>query len=201
MAKTNRDVTISGRLSYEHLFEPHAANETAEPKYSATILIPKTDTATVQAIQAAVQAAVQDGVDRRTFPAPIDPAHTKYPPLRDGDSLTDNGEPRGAEFAGHWFVSAKASTKRPPFVVDQQLQPMIDRGEIYSGCYVNIAVQFYAYANSGNKGISASLVGVQKVRDGEHLGVEPTKAEDVFTALAPAAAPAAAPEAQPGLGF
>lgn len=184
MAKTNRDVVAYGRLSFAHLFTPRRANESADPKYSATLLIPKTDTATIGRIQQAIQAAVTDGVERRVFKQPIDPAHTKYPPLRDGDLPNENGEARGPEFAGHWFIAAKAGTSRKPFVVDQNVQPILQEEEIYSGCYVNMAIQFYAYENSGNKGISASLTGVQKVKDGERLGAAPVEASDVFSAIA-----------------
>lgn len=188
MAKTNRDVTAYGRLSYPHLFTPRAANDQAEPKYSATLLIPKSDTATIQRVQAAIQAAVDDGVQRGDFKQVIDPAATKYPPLRDGDLPNDNGETRGPEFAGHWFIAAKASTKRKPFVVDQSLQPIMQEADIYAGCYVNIALQFYSYKTSGNQGISAQLVGVQFAKDGAPLGGEPLAAEDVFTAITPAPA-------------
>lgn len=180
MAKSNRDVTAAGRLSYPNLFTPRQANEQAAPKYSATLLIPKTDTTTITRVQAAIDAAVQDGVDRRVFKTAIDPAQSKYPPLRDGDKPNDSGEPRGPEFAGHWFISAKAGTQRKPFVVDQQLQPIIDENDIYAGCYVNMAIQFYAYENSGNKGISAALVGVQFAKDGDRLGGPALEAEDVF---------------------
>lgn len=189
MAKTNRDVTAAGRLSYPNLFIPRKADDNAEPKYGATLLIPKTDTATIQRVQAAIQAAVRDGVERGTFKQPIDPTATTYPPLRDGDTPNKNGEPRGEEFAGHWFIAAKASTKRKPFVVDQQLQPIINDDEIYAGAYVNMAVQFYAYdSKAGGKGIAASLIGVQKVKDGERLGGPAVEVEDVFGIIAPAAA-------------
>ena len=183
MAKTDRDVTAYGRLSYPNLFTARAANDQADPKYSATLLIPKSDTATIERIQAAIQAAVNDAVSRGVFKQPIDPAQTKYPPLRDGDKPNDNGEQRGEEFASHWFIAAKASTKRKPFVVDQSLQPILQEAEIYPGCYINMAIQFFGYKNSGNQGVSASLLGVQFVKDGEQLGGEPLAAEDVFTAI------------------
>ncbi|MGJ4099747.1 DUF2815 family protein [Corynebacterium macclintockiae] len=182
MALTNRDITIKGRLSYAHLFTPHAINQETDPKYSVTILIPKNDPQ-IQAINTAINNAVQDTVERGKFKQAIDPAATKYPPLRDGDSLTDSGEQRGEEFAGHYFIAAKASTKRKPFIVDGNMNPIIDESEVYSGCYANVAIQFYGYATSGNKGISASLIGVQKVADGEPLGGPATEAEDVFTAI------------------
>lgn len=208
MATTNRDVTVFGRLSYPNLFEARAMNEDSDKKhYSATLLIPKTDTTSIAAVQAAINAAVQQGVSDGKFKQPIDPAQTKYPPLRDGDSMNSNGEPRGPEFAGHWFIAAKSPETRKPFVVNGNVQPIIDASEIYAGCYVNVALQFYAYSHAtGGKGISASLVGVQKAKDGEPLGGAPVDAADVFSKIA-GAAPAtggfgqqAAP-ATGGLGF
>lgn len=178
MALTPRNVTAPGRLSYAHLDTPHQPNPQAEPQYSAVLLIPKTDTVTVAAVQAAIQAAVQAAVERGIFSQPIDPAHTKYPPLRDGDAPNENGEPRGEAYAGHWFISAK--NKRQPIVVDAQRQPVINPDEVYSGCYVNMAIEFFGYSNSGNKGIAASLIGVQKTRDGERFGTAPLEATDVF---------------------
>lgn len=181
---SNRAVKAQGRLSYPNLFTPRQANDQGKPKYGATLLVPKTDTATVQRIQDAIQAAVQDGIERRIFKGPIDPSATKYPPLRDGDSLTDSGEPRGDEFAGHWFISAKAPGDKPrPAVVDANVQPIMSEAEIYPGCYVNMFVEFYPYDQSGNKGIAASLRGVQFVRDGERLGGEQLEAEDMFSAV------------------
>lgn len=172
---SNCAVKAQGRLSYPHLFTPRAINDQGDPKYSATLLIPKSDTATVARVQAAIDAAVQDGVD---------PSRSKYPPLRDGDTPKDDGSARGDEFAGHWFISAKAPGNKPrPSVVDANVQPVMDESEIYAGCYVNMFVEFYAYENSGNKGIAASLRGVQFVRDGERLGGEPLEAEDMFSAL------------------
>ena len=45
------------RLSYVHLFKPHAAVPGQEEKFSATILVPKSDTATKARIDAAIEAA------------------------------------------------------------------------------------------------------------------------------------------------
>ncbi|WP_211440112.1 DUF2815 family protein [Corynebacterium glutamicum] len=192
MALTNRDVTAYGRLSYPDLFVPRQAFEDSDKKsYALTLLIPKSDTATIARVQAAIQAAVQDGVERRVLKNAIDPAQTKNPPLRDGDSMNNNGEPRGPEFAGHWFIAAKSPESRKPFVVDQNVQPIINEADIYAGCYVNAAFQFYAYNHkSGGVGIAASFSGVQKAKDGEPLGGPAIEATDVFSALggAPAAA-------------
>ena len=219
MSKTARDIVIPGRLSYPALFQPRQVAQDSDKKnYQATILIPKTDTNTVAIIQAAIQAAVDQGVAGGKFKQPIDPNQTKYPPLRDGDTMNSNGEPRGAEFAGHWFLSSKAPENRKPFVVDANVQPVIQESDVYAGCYVNAALQFFPYSHAtGGKGISVSLQGIQKARDGEPLGGGIVEASDVFSALPgagapaqaggfgqPAQAPAAQPaqqQAAPGLGF
>ena len=219
MSKTARDIVIPGRLSYPALFQPRQVAQDSDKKnYQATILIPKSDTNTVAIIQAAIQAAVDQGVADGKFKQPIDPNQTKYPPLRDGDTMNSNGEPRGAEFAGHWFISSKAPENRKPFVVDANVQPVIQESDVYAGCYVNAALQFFPYSHAtGGKGISVSLQGIQKARDGEPLGGGIVEASDVFSALPgtgapaqtggfgqPAQAPAAQPaqqQAAPGLGF
>ena len=218
MSKTARDIVIPGRLSYPALFQPRQVAQDSDKKnYQATLLIPKSDANTVAIIQAAIQAAVDQGVADGKFKQPIDPNQTKYPPLRDGDTMNSNGEPRGAEFAGHWFLSSKAPENRKPFVVDANVQPIIQESDVYAGCYVNAALQFFPYSHAtGGKGISVSLQGIQKARDGEPLGGGIVEASDVFSALpgagaaqptggfgqpALAAAQQPAQQAAPGLGF
>ena len=219
MSKTARDIVIPGRLSYPALFQPRQVAQDSDKKnYQATLLIPKSDANTVAIIQAAIQAAVDQGVADGKFKQPIDPNQTKYPPLRDGDTMNSNGEPRGAEFAGHWFISSKAPENRKPFVVDGNVQPIIQESDVYAGCYVNAALQFFPYSHAtGGKGISVSLQGIQKARDGEPLGGGIVEASDVFSALpgaqaapaqtggfgqpAQAAAQQPAQQAAPGLGF
>lgn len=196
MATSNRDATIYARLSYPALFVPRKPSEESDKlNYSATLLIPKDDQATIQRINAAVQAAVQMGVETGKFKQTIDPQQTKYPPLRDGDSMNSNGEPRGPEFSGHYFIAAKSPEARPPFIVDGQLNPIITESEVYAGCYVHAAIQFFPYSHAtGGKGISTSLVGIQKVKDGDPLGGVALEAADVFSALGNTGA-------SPDLGF
>ena len=61
---SNRTKVITGtvtRLSYFHGWEPVSINGGAE-KYSVSVLIPKSDTETVSAINAAIDAAIKEGV-------------------------------------------------------------------------------------------------------------------------------------------
>lgn len=195
MALTARNVTFPARLSYNDLFTPRAAEQGGKPKYEAVLLIPKNDEKTIAAVNAAINAAVQDAVTRGTIKQAIDPAMTQYPPLRDGDRPKNNGESRGDAYQGHWSITAKAPESRKPFVVDGNVRPILDQSEVYSGMYVNAAVEFYVYSNSGNVGVAASLDGIQKDKDGERLGTAPVTAEDVFSTLGGAAA------ASSNLGF
>lgn len=54
-------VTGVVRLSYANVWEPASING-SNPKYSVSLITPKTDTKTIDAINAAVDAAIKDGV-------------------------------------------------------------------------------------------------------------------------------------------
>ena len=79
-----------------------------------------------------------------------------------------------------WFVNA--NTDRAPGVVDADCNPILDRSEVYSGCYCRVSLTFYAFNSNGNRGIACGLNNLQKVRDGEHLGGR-VSAEEEFAGL------------------
>lgn len=169
------------RLSYVNVFKPRAAAPGQEEKYSTTILVPKTDTDTKQRIDAAIEAAKQRGKDK--WGGVIPPAVAT--PIYDGDGVRpNNGIPFGDECKGHWVFTANAKVDYPPEVVDQQLNPIIDQSEIYSGCYARVNVNFFPYAFGSKKGIGCGLGPVQKIADGEPLGGGAPKASAVFEAVA-----------------
>jgi hypothetical protein len=179
MAKrTNHVVTGKVRLSYANLFTPRAHAMGGEPKYSTTILVPKSDTATKQCIDAAIAAATEDGVQRRWggVKPPLVPI-----PVYDGDGTRpSDGMPFGDECKGHWVFTA--SSKQAPEVVDQNLNPIIDQSQVYSGMYARVSCTFFPYAVHGKKGIGCGLGNVQKLADGVPLGGRTTAEED-FGAL------------------
>ena len=184
------------RLSYCNVFKPMPPynNPAGEPKFSVTVLVPKSNTAAKAAIDAAINAAIEAGVTAKWNgirpPVPAICVH-------DGDGARpSDGQPVGQECKGHWVFTASCKADRPPFVVDGQVQKIIDPAQVYSGCYGNVNVNFFAYANSGKKGIGCGLNGIQKTRDGEPLGSTVT-AEEAFTAVAPAGA---APTGWPAAG-
>ena len=171
---TNRTKVITGmdtRLSYFHGWEPVSINGSAE-KYSVSVLIPKSDTQTVNAINAAIDAAIEDNIAKFGGKKP-NKAAIKLP-LRDGDAERDD-----EAYKGHWFINANSKT--PPQIVDRAVKPILDRNEVYSGCYARVSLNFYAFNSNGNKGIACGLGNIQKVRDGEPLGGKSTAADDFAT--------------------
>lgn len=157
---TTRIVTGEVRLSYANVWEPRSING-SDPKYSVSILIPKTDTATIKAVEDAIEHAIQDGVGK--FGGKIPPRGSLKLPLRDGDTERDS-----EEYAGHYFINANSTMQ--PQIVDQNVQPITDESQVYSGCYGRVSVNFYAFNTNGNRGVAAGLGNIQKLRDGEALG-------------------------------
>ena len=159
--KQTKVVTGLVRFSYVHVFTPVSFDDNTPKKYSVTVLIPKTDTKTLAAVQAAKEALRQ----KLRGQLPPDLKH----PLRDGDAAA--GDPvnaKGDEYRGHWFVNP--SSKIKPGVVDANLQPVLDPEEFYSGCYGRASITFYPFDVKVNRGIACGLNNLQKLRDGESLG-------------------------------
>ena len=174
MAKNRRTKVVTGtvRLSYANVWEPKSINGGTE-KYSVSLIIPKSDKKTINAINAAVDAAIEEGIAKFGGKKP-NKAAIKLP-LRDGDTERDD-----EAYADSYFVNANSLT--PPQIVDQNVNPIMNRSEIYSGVYARVSINFYAFNSNGNKGVACGLGNIQKVRDGQPLGNRST-AEDDFTAL------------------
>lgn len=161
------------RWSYANVWEPKSINGGA-PKYSVSLIIPKSDKNTVEKIQAAIQAAYEEGQGKlkgngKTVPA----LSVLKTPLRDGDTE----RPDDPAYADSYFINANSAAA--PGIVDADRQPIIDRSEVYSGVYGRASISFYAFNSNGNKGIACGLNNLQKIKDGEPLGGK-SRAEDDF---------------------
>ncbi|MEG0832318.1 MAG: DUF2815 family protein [Acidaminococcaceae bacterium] len=175
MANQTKTKVITGtvRLSYANVWEPKSINGGAE-KYSVSLIISKSDTKTIAAINAAVDAAIEEGISKFGGKKP-NKAAIKLP-LRDGDVERDD-----EAYHNCYFVNANSTTA--PQLVDQQVNPIFDRSEVYSGVYGRVSLSFYAFNSNGNKGVACGLGNIQKVKDGEPLGGR-TNATDDFGTLA-----------------
>jgi hypothetical protein len=178
--KENLTKVITGetRLSYANLWEPKSING-GSPKYSVSLIIPKSDKRTLEKIKAAIQAAYTEGESKlkgngKTVPT----LAILKTPLRDGDAERPDDE----AYANAYFINANSGTA--PGIVDnqQEPQPITVRSEIYSGVYARASVNFYAFNSNGNKGIACGLNNIQKLRDGDPLGGK-SRAEDDFATL------------------
>ena len=165
-------ITGKCRASFVHIFEPQSINGSA-PKYSISLIIPKSDTATLGKIQAAIDEAIQNGIANKW--AGKRPANLKLP-LRDGDAE----RPEDETYADSYFINATSQEK--PGVVDRKRLPITDPLTVYSGCYIRASVNFYPFNTNGNRGVAAGLGNIQFWCDGEPLSGR-VKAEDEFDAL------------------
>ena len=154
------------RASYVNIFQPRVPENGGDPKYSVTLLIPKTDTVTLNSIFAEIEKAKQEGVQK--FNGNIPPM-CKIP-IYDGDGYRPSGEAFGEECRGHMVMTASA--KNQPVVVDLSMQNIINPADVYSGCYIRASINFFAYNSNG-------LNAVQKIEDGEPLTMR-VSAEEAF---------------------
>lgn len=170
---TTKVVTGIVRLSYANVWEATSING-GTPKYSVSLIIPKSDTKTIDAINAAVDAAIKEGASK--FGGKIPNKAALKLPLRDGDTERDD-----EAYKNSFFVNANSTTA--PQIVDRAVQPILDRAEVYSGCYARVSINFYAFNSNGNRGIACGLGNIQKVSDGDPLGGRSSAADDFSSDL------------------
>ncbi len=185
MANVNPAHVVTGkvRFSYEHVMKPYKGENAGpddEAKYSLTVLVPKSDTATLAKLRAGIEAAKKRGVETKKYKdgTPVD----KLPdPIWDGDGYRADGYTEfGPEAKGMWVFTASAKLDRKPRVVDANCQDIIDPSEIYSGIWGRVAVDFYPYNFAGKQGVGCALCNVQKLADDEPLGGSRPTAEEDF---------------------
>ena len=177
MAKFNNPMKVitgpNTRWSYANVWEPKSINGST-PKYSVSLIIPKSDKVTVEKIKKAIQAAYEEGQSKlkgngKTVPA----LSVLKTPLRDGDLERPDDE----TYANSYFINANSATA--PGIVAADRNTIIDRSEVYSGVYGRASINLYAFNSNGNKGIACGLNNLQKIKDGEPLGGK-SRAEDDF---------------------
>lgn len=168
--KDNQVRTSLVRLSFCRLFKPEKAFEESEPKYSVTLMIPKEDEATINAINevAKMVSTAQFGTKVPKF---------KNPLLKDGD------EEENA--INHGYYLLRASTKKAPGVVKIKDGTIVQlqEGEIKSGDWALVTISLFAYDKQMNKGVSAYLNNVLLVAQDEALGGGSANVKDDFADL------------------
>lgn len=168
MAITLRDTEVvvgPVRFAYAHVFEPHAAVEGADKKYSVTLIIPKDNTALMAKVKAALEAACK--VERARNNGKLSQKFRL--PIKDGDKEYADKP----EFANAYVLNT--SSKNAP----QILKPGASKGvfititderELYSGCYGYASINFFEYNSPANKGVTAGLNHLLLTKKGDYLG-------------------------------
>lgn len=172
MANANTElltrVVIPCRLSFAHIWEPASING-SNPKYSACLIVPKADQKTRQKIDQAIANAKERGKSKKwggKIPA------TLHDPIHDGDEERPDDE----SFNNAIYFNANSSDA--PQIVDRHKKTITDPMSVYSGCYCNVSVNFYAYSAGGNRGVAAGLGNIQLVADGERLAGRSSASSD-----------------------
>lgn len=166
---------VDTRWSYANVWDPKSING-GTPKYSVSLIIPKSDKVTIHKIKAAIQAAYEEGESKLKGNGKSVPSLSVLKtPLRDGDLERPDDE----AYKNAYFVNANSATA--PGIVDADRQQIIDRSEVYSGVYGRASINFYAFNSNGNKGIACGLNNLQKIRDGEPLGGKASAESDFAT--------------------
>jgi hypothetical protein len=156
----SRVTTPEFTASFPQLFEA-SGFEGQDPKFSITMLFDKDED--LSKLKAACDAAVAKkwGND---VPANI------TMPMKDGDGKLDSKGEQRPEYAGKKFAIAKAKMADQPKVVDNELNPILDKTVVYGGCKMRAAVSAYAWEFAGKRGVSLYLGNVQRTGDGEAFG-------------------------------
>ena len=139
-----------------------------------SLIISKLDTKTIEKINAAIQAAYDEGQSKLKGSGKTVPALSAIKtPLRDGDVERPDDE----AYKNSYFINANSSTQ--PGIVDADRQPILDRSQMYSCVKGRASINLYAYNVNGNRGIACGLNHLQKLSDGAPLGGK-SRAEDDF---------------------
>lgn len=159
-----KSIYITGIGSFLNLFVPRAVEAGQKEKFSAAILVPKSDKAQLKTLRAAM-----DEVALEFF----GPGWNKlkkggkdfWYPLQDGDVKAEE-DPRYNSYKGHFYINA--SNERPVGVLNVDKRPTTSNAEVYSGCTIQALVNLYSYVTMGN-GIGVSLQSVRVLYKGKRL--------------------------------
>ena len=111
---------VDTRWSYANVWDPKSINGST-PKYSVSLIIPKSDKVTIQKIKAAIQAAYEEGESKLKGNGKSVPSLSVLKtPLRDGDLERPDDE----AYKNAYFVNANSATA--PGIVDADRQQIID---------------------------------------------------------------------------
>lgn len=175
------------RLSFPDLFEAKSVNG-GDAKYAASFIITRDNPALPKIAEAINAVAVEKWGAKAADTLQQLKAAGKLP-VRDGDAKSNY-----EGYAGNLYMNANSKVR--PLILgggpDGKAPLAATDGKMYSGCYVNAMVSFWAQDNQFGKRVNASLLGVQFVKDGDRLAGGESASADDFAAIVPEKPEAAA---------
>jgi hypothetical protein len=172
---TNDLKVITGKVRFA--FCKNVLTPDEKGVYSIMILIDKKDKETLAKINSTVEKFKTDPVAVASWGAKF--MSNFKTPLRDGD--TERDTEKSPEYKGHYFINANTYNK--PGVVDSGMNDILNKADLYSGCFGRVSLVAAAYHVDGNKGIKFYLNNVQKMSEGEPLGGGASSPSDDFTVV------------------
>lgn len=175
MSETKKDILLRGvRASFLTLGEPERYQNKAEnePRWSATGLLAYNDP------QVKLLDALIDQVGAAKFEKKWPAIYENIKSDRKMQFKVDGKYKDYAGYEGHFAITAHRKLKEgPPLVFDTDKSPIYNKetrdlypgkaGRVYSGCYVNMHIELWAQENNHGKTIRATLLGVQRLKDGD----------------------------------
>lgn len=169
---SNKVITGRVRMSFLNWASPKKNDLNGKDEYGAELLIPKSDTETINALKAAMKEVIV-----AKFGDKIPPQLRN--PLKDGDTATkQDGSPLADHYKGHVFLRVKSTEK--PGVIGPDGQELRDASQFVSGDYGRASLVAFAYDQAVNKGVSFYLQNLMMLDKGEALGGGRSSASDDF---------------------
>lgn len=144
-------MTPKFRMSFPHLFKPHSMDNKNEPKYSVVMLFPEGEELK-EMKKVAKQCSKENFSGEKGIQMPFNDQ---------GEKDYEGYEP------GCLMVAATSPMK--PGVVDDNVEDVIDPGEVYPGRWARATVQPFAWTFGKKKGVSFGLRNIQLLDHDDNL--------------------------------
>lgn len=162
------------RCSFLTLGEPEQYQGKGPFRWSGSFLVPAADPQ-----KAMVDKALSDAATEKWGPKAKSILNAVLPDPK-GCCWIDGARKDYDGYEGHFALSAhRYQEKGRPLVFDNDKSPIYQldntvypgkEGRIYSGCFVNATVEIWAQDNKNGKGLRCTLLGIQRVKDGDAFG-------------------------------
>jgi len=168
------------RTAFLNIFEPTTFEGEGAAKFNGKFIVDPANKALVQQLDDAMLAVAREKWGAKAESVFANLVKTgKKPEVgfvkepyknRDGDAYDG--------FDGMFYIAASSETR--PLVIDADKSPLVQAdGKPYSGCYVNVQIEFWAQDNKWGRAVRATLKGVQFFRDGDAFsGGAPASADE-----------------------